>query len=167
MLTSAGAGESKMPGCSPRHSPQCTNCYRPLLVFSPTAAAARLKKQSELLDQDADNIMDRFVMFTPIVPSSKSFCAPLDTAYVVLSSQQIQAIRAQFQVPAESFLVLILGEDLGERLRITHPVDPMRLNALIDQMPARRRKCNGLTQTDFLHRPVVNLHQLPSKGGRT
>jgi len=116
------------------------NCHRPLLVSSPAAAGARLKKQSELLDQDADNSMGRFVMFTPIVPSSKSFCAPLDTPYVVRSSQQIQTIRAQFQVPGESFLVLIQGEDLGERLRSKPPVDPMRLNALIDRMPACKRE---------------------------
>jgi len=114
------------------------NCYRPLLVFSPTAADARLKKQTELLDQDADDMMDRFVMFTPIVPTAKSFSAPLDTPYVILNSQQMQAIRAQFQVPAESFLVLLLNEDLSEKLRSTQPVDPARLNALIDHMPSRK-----------------------------
>jgi len=114
------------------------NCYRPLLVFSPTAADVRLKKQTELLDQNADDMMDRFVMLTPIVPSTKSFTVPLDTPYVVLNSQQMQAIRAQFQVPAESFLVLLLGEDLSERLRSAYPVDPMRLNALIDRMPSRK-----------------------------
>jgi hypothetical protein len=114
------------------------NCYRPLLVFSPTAGDSRLKKQGELLDQDADDMMDRFVMFTPIVASTKSFSAPLDTPYVVLSSQQMQAIRSQFQVPSDGFLVLLLGEDLGEKLRSTRPVDPTRLNALIDQMPSRK-----------------------------
>ena len=114
------------------------NCYRPLLVFSPTAADVRLKKQTELLDQNADDMMDRFVMLTPIVPSTKSFTVPLDTPYVVLNSQQMQTIRAQFQVPAESFLVLLLGEDLSERLRSAYPVDPMRLNALIDRMPSRK-----------------------------
>ena len=137
--------------CSPalgQASPKCQvqpktlaamrTCYRPLLVFSPTATDARLKRQSELLDQDADDMMDRFVMFTPIVPSTKSFNAPLDTPYVVLNSQQMQAIRAQFQVPSESFLVLLLGEDLSEKLRSARPVDPMRLNALIDQMPSRK-----------------------------
>jgi hypothetical protein len=56
------------------------NCYRPLLVFSPSATDARLKRQSEILDADADDMMDRFVLFTPILPSSKGFSAPLDTA---------------------------------------------------------------------------------------
>ena len=83
---------------------------------------------------------DRFVMFTPIVPSPKNFSAPLDTPYVVLSTQQMQAIRSQFQVPADTFLVLLLGEDLGEKMRSTRPVDPTRLNALIDQMPSRKQE---------------------------
>jgi hypothetical protein len=34
------------------------NCYRPLLVFSPTVNDARLKPQRELLNQDADDMMD-------------------------------------------------------------------------------------------------------------
>jgi hypothetical protein len=114
------------------------NCYRPLLVFSPTASDVRLKRQSDLLDQDADDMMDRFVMLTPVLPSVKNFTAPLDTPYVVLSSQQMQAIRSQFQVPADSFVVLLLGEDLGEKLRSTRPVDPTRLNTLIDEMPSRK-----------------------------
>ena len=114
------------------------NCYRPLLVFSPTASDTRLKRQGELLDQDADDMMDRFVLFTPILPSAKNFAAPLDTPYVVLSPQQMQAIRAQFQVPVDTFLVLLLGEDLGEKLRSAYPLDPMRLNPLIDRMPDRK-----------------------------
>ena len=122
----------------PRTLAAMRNCYRPLLVFSPTAADSRLKKQSELLDQDADDMMDRFVMLTPILPSTKGFSAPLDTPYVVLSYQQMEAIRAQFQVPADTFLVVLLGEDLGEKLRSERPIDPMRLNAFIDAMPSRK-----------------------------
>ena len=48
------------------------NCYRPLLVFSPSANDARLKRQSEILDADADDMMDRFVLFTPILPSPRA-----------------------------------------------------------------------------------------------
>jgi len=114
------------------------NCYRPLLVFSPSATDARLKRQSAILDDDADDMMDRFVMFTPILPSAKGFAAPLDTPYVLLSAQQMQAVRSQFHVPAESFVVLLLGEDGSEALRSSHPVDSTRLTSLIDTMPSRK-----------------------------
>ena len=114
------------------------NCYRPLLVFSPSATDPRLKQQGQILDADADDMMDRFVMFTPILPSAKGFAAPLDTPYVLLSTQQMQAVRSQFHVPLESFVVLLLGEDGHEALRSDRPVDSTRLNSLIDTMPSRK-----------------------------
>jgi Domain of unknown function (DUF4174) len=72
------------------------------------------------------------------LPSSKGFSAPLDTPYVLLSAQQMQAIRSQFHVPQEIFVVLLLGEDGSEALRATTPVSATRLNALVDTMPSRK-----------------------------
>jgi hypothetical protein len=114
------------------------NCYRPLLVFSPRASDSRLKRQAELLDGDADDMMDRFVLFTPILPDRKNYQPPLDTPYVILSDQEMQSIRQRFHIPADSFTVLLLGEDLTEKLRSTRPIDPTRLNSLIDTMPSRK-----------------------------
>jgi Domain of unknown function (DUF4174) len=116
------------------------NCYRPLLVFSPSATDSRLTKQGNILDADADDMMDRFVMFTPILPTAKGYSPPLDTPYVLLSAQQMQAIRAQFSVPQDTFVVLLLGEDGSEALRSPRPVDSSRLNALIDTMPSRKKE---------------------------
>lgn len=114
------------------------HCYRPLLVFSPSATDPRLKRQGEILDADADDMMDRFVLFTPILPDRKNYQPPLDTPYVVLSQQEMQSIRARFHIPAGSFQVLLLGEDLTEKLRSTRPVDSTRLNSLIDTLPSRK-----------------------------
>jgi len=52
--------------------------------------------------------------------------------------QQMQAIRSQFHVPQETFVVVLLGEDGSEALRATSPVSSTRLNALIDTMPSRK-----------------------------
>jgi hypothetical protein len=120
------------------------NCYRPLLVFSPTANDPRLKKQSQILDAAADDMMDRFVMFTPILPGSKNFSTPLDTPYTLLSAQQMQSIRAQFHVAADDFVVLLLGEDGSEALLSTSPVGSAKLNALIDTMPSRKSEMRRL-----------------------
>lgn len=114
------------------------HCYRPLLVFSPTATDSRLKRQGEILDADADDMMDRFVMFTPILPDKKNYQPPLDTPYIVLSQQEMQAIRTRFNIPAGTFQVLLLGEDLTEQLRSPRPIDPTRLNSLIDTTPSRK-----------------------------
>jgi hypothetical protein len=113
-------------------------CYRPLLVFSPSASDSRLKRQGEILDADADDMMDRFVLFTPILPNTKNYQPPLDTPYVVLSQQEMQSIRTLFHIPSDTFQVLLLGEDLTEKLRSPRPVDSNRLNSLIDTMPSRK-----------------------------
>ena len=113
-------------------------CYRPLLVFSPQTDDPRLKEQTATLDAAADDMMDRFVMLTPILPDAKSYQAPLDAPYTVLSQQDMDAIRARFHIAADEFVVLLLGEDGTEKLRSTKPIPIDRLNALIDSMPERR-----------------------------
>jgi len=139
LLTATAFGQASLKcQVQPKTLAAMRNCYRPLLVFSPSATDSRLKRQGEILDADADDMMDRFVMFTPVLQSTRGYSAPLDTPYVLLSSQQMQHIRSQFQVPQESFVVLLLGEDGNEALRSTRPVDSDRLNALIDATPSRK-----------------------------
>ena len=114
------------------------HCYRPLLVFSPRANDPRLRRQGEILDDAADDMMDRFVLLTPVIPDSRSYQTPLDTPYVVLDTQQMKAVRERFHVPEDQFLVLLLDEDASERLRSSRPVGATRLNVLIDTMPTRK-----------------------------
>jgi hypothetical protein len=114
------------------------HCYRPLLVFAPGTNDARLKKQGAILDADADDMMDRFVMLTPILTDSRGYQTPLDTPYIVLGKSEMQAIRTRFHVAEGSFVVLLLGEDGSEKLRSEEPIGAGRLNALIDTMPSRK-----------------------------
>jgi hypothetical protein len=140
VLPCAAALGQASPKCQvqPKTLAAMRNCYRPLLVFSPSSSDPRLKRQSKILDEDADDMMDRFVMFTPILPSTKGFSTPLDTPYVVLSTEQMQSIRARFQIPAGDFVVLLLGEDGSEALRSTRPIESTQLNSVIDHMPSRK-----------------------------
>ena len=117
---------------------QMHRCYRPLLVFSPSANDPRLIRQQEALDDAADDMMDRFVLLLPIVANTASYQAPLDTPYIVLSANERAAIRSRFQIPENQFTVLLLGEDGAIKLRSTAPVDITRLNSLIDAMPDRK-----------------------------
>lgn len=114
------------------------HCYRPLLVFSPSASDVRLQEQGRILDAAADDMMDRFVMFTPVVPNVKGFSAPLDTPYIVLNAAERKAIRQRFQIPVDKFVVLLLDEAGRARLRSEKPVSVTRLNALIDLWPDRK-----------------------------
>jgi hypothetical protein len=113
-------------------------CFRPLLVFSPAASDPLLRRQIALLDHDADDMMDRFVLCTPVAPDAHQLSTPLDAPYTVLDAQQMTEIRARFHVPASQFTVLLLDEDGSVMLRTSNPVNPARLNALIDRTPERR-----------------------------
>lgn len=114
------------------------HCFRPLLVFSPSSTDARLKKQNRLLDAAADDMMDRFVMLTPVVPDAKKYRTPLDTPYIVLKPGAMHEIRTRFRVPRDHFEVLLLAEDGRVLLRSDEPIDVTRLNTRIDALPQRQ-----------------------------
>ena len=128
------------PSCAlrPTSLAQMRHCYRPLLVFSPNATDPRLKKQQSSLDDAADDMMDRFVMFLPILAKSARYQPPLDTPYELLSPGELAAIRNRFQVPENQFAVFLLGEDGAVKLRSASPISITRLNSLIDAMPDRK-----------------------------
>jgi hypothetical protein len=114
------------------------HCYRPLLVFSPNATDTRFAKQQSTLDDAADDMMDRFVLFVPVITKSTNYQPPLDTPYALLKQKELAAIRDRFQIPENQFTVLLLGEDGAIKLRSTDPVTITRLNSLIDAMPDRK-----------------------------
>lgn len=117
---------------------QMRHCYRPLLVFSPTATDARLVKQQSTLDNAADDMMDRFVLLVPVIAKPANYEPPLDTPYALLSEKELAAIRSRFHVLENQFTVFLLGEDGKIRLHSAEPVNITRLNDLIDAMPDRK-----------------------------
>ena len=122
----------------PRSIVAMRGCFRPLLVFSPAPNNALLRRQVALLDRDADDMMDRFVLYTPVVPGARQLGTPLDAPYTILDAQQRSEIRARFRIPESEFAVLLLDEDGSVLLRSTNPVNPARLDALIDRTPERQ-----------------------------
>lgn len=122
----------------PRSLAAMRGCYRPLLVFSPRANDPRLKRQSALLDAAADDMMDRFVLFTPVAPEEDRVNRPLDAPYTLLPAHELLELRQRYQIPAGDFAVLLLDEDGTVKLRTAGPVSADRLNALIDRTPRRQ-----------------------------
>ena len=117
---------------------QMRHCYRPLLVFSPGASDPRLKKQQAAIDAAADDMMDRFVLFLPVLAKPGNYEAPLDTPYALLGAKEIATIRNRYQVMENDFTVVLLGEDGEVKLKSSAPVSVIRLNTLIDAMPDRK-----------------------------
>src|SRR5580698_8541039 len=93
------------PGCAlkPTSLSQMRRCYRPLLVFSPSATDARLVKQQSALDESADDMMDRFVLLVPVLAKSTNYQTPLDTPYAILPPKELAAIRTRFEIPENQF----------------------------------------------------------------
>ena len=113
-------------------------CYRPLLVFSPGPTDARLRRQEALVDGAADDMMDRFVLFTPVVADERRVNPPADAPWTKLPEREGAVVRQRFEVPADAFTVLLLDEDGTVFLRSTSPVSAERLNALIDRTARRQ-----------------------------
>ena len=129
-------------GCAtkPQQLAQMRGCYRPLLVFSPGARDPRLHRQQAALDQAADDMMDRNVLYMPILAEAKGFTAPLDTPYTVLAASALSSLRSRFKIKPGEFRVILLGEDGSTKLQSSAPVSIDRLDGLIDTMPNRKRE---------------------------
>jgi hypothetical protein len=108
-------------------------CYRPLLVFAPATGTPLFKKQQALLDEYADEMMDRNILYVPVPASAAGFNRPLDAPYAVLSRGELAAIRKRFQVDAGKFLVILLNERGAESFRSEAPVSVLRLDAIVDK----------------------------------
>jgi hypothetical protein len=117
---------------------QALNCWRPLLVFSPTDNNPQLLAQEHILDQDADDMMDRFVLLVPVVPNAKHTPTPLDSPWTVMSQQQMNQIRNQFHIPNNHFEVILLDELGNPILRSSTPVSTNHLKAIIHNLPRRK-----------------------------
>jgi hypothetical protein len=141
LVGARGYSQAK-PTCAvvPKSLAAMKDCYRPLLVFSANGDDLRLKRQVEILDKAADDMMDRFVLFTPVVPDGRRVSTPADSPYTILSGEQMSAMRSLFHIATGEFVVLLLDEDGSVLLRATGPVDADRLNALIDKTPRRQQE---------------------------
>jgi len=122
----------------PQALSQMRNCYRPLLIFAPSADDPRLDAERHALDAAADDMMDRNVLLIPVVEPEARFEPPLDAPYVLLSAAENAALRKRYAIAPGTFRVLLLGEDGGVKLRSNEPVSVDRLNSLIDSMPGRK-----------------------------
>ncbi len=117
---------------------QALHCWRPLLVFSPTDNNPKLLDQEHILDQDADDMMDRFVLLVPVVPNAKNTPTPLDSPWTLMSQQQMNLIRARFHVPNNHFQVILLDETGKPVLHSDQPVSTNHLKAIIHNLPHRK-----------------------------
>ncbi len=135
------------PGCAvqPTTLKAMRSCYRPVLVFAADPRRAQFAAQQALLEQYADDMMDRNLLYVPILAHSAGFDPPLDAPYALLKPSEMDAIRARFRIAAGEFMVLLVGKDGGEKFRSGKPVSVLKLDDLVDAMPMGMEEKRGRT----------------------
>jgi hypothetical protein len=109
---------------------------RLLLVFAPPASE-EYEEQLRLLEglkpefEDRDLLLGRFL---------EGEVGELDGA---APPEDAAKLRNKFRLEPDSFAVLLVGKDSGEKFRSHEPVSSQDVLDLIDAMPMRRREMRG------------------------
>lgn len=107
--------------------------HRVLLIFAPDQQHSALQEQLILLTQKSTEVTDRDLIFYTINTSGGS-----NSMGALLQKSEAIAIRRQFAVSEQQFLVILVGKDGTEKLRRWEATDPRVFFALIDTMPMRQ-----------------------------
>ena len=116
------------------------DCYRPLIIFSPAANDARLHQHLVEFTHHAMDLHERDILIVisaadhQQVATSQSQSLPATQ----LELEEDNQLRDRFKVSKESFVVLLVGKDGGEKLRSEKIVTVDSLNHKIDAMPMRK-----------------------------
>ena len=105
---------------------------RPLLVFAPTDSDPRLVETMGRIEASRCDFDDRDMVLGRIVTEGTS---TLDGQ--VLDTSEAQRLASQFGIGANSFNVVLVGKDGGEKLRVNGVPDLATIYAVIDGMPMR------------------------------
>jgi len=114
--------------------------YRPLLVFAPTDKDPDFLRQLHLVAADQSELQEREVLLVPLTSTSEArpACVPGTSAH--MEPEAAAAARRRFHIPPDSFTVLLLGKDGGEKLRSQTPIPIRTLLQTIDSMPMRQQE---------------------------
>lgn len=106
---------------------------RPLLVFAPTEADPRLADTRSRIDASRCDFVDRDMVLGVLVAQGTS---SIDGQ--VIDRDESRRLAAQYGVGADTFTVLVIGKDGGEKLRTSNVPELQSIYDLIDGMPMRR-----------------------------
>ena len=104
--------------------------HRLILLFSPSSDYQPLIEQQQRLNRDTTALIERDLLVFGILS---------DTEHD-REAKSSSGLRQQFGVAANSFAIILIGKDGGEKLRRHAPIATEELFALIDAMPMRRQE---------------------------
>lgn len=108
---------------------------RLLLIFAPNQDSRDYKEQMEELNSSEEGMRDRDMRVFHLFRDGTSFG---DEQY--LTDNSVDALYNKFKVESGSFVVLLIGKDGTEKLRMSGLLKTDKLFALIDSMPMRQRE---------------------------
>jgi hypothetical protein len=111
---------------------------RPLLLFAPTDSDPRLVETMRRIEGSRCYFVDRDMVLGRILTEGTS---TLDGH--VVDPTQAQRLVSEFEIGADSFSVVLVGKDGGEKLRIADVSDLQAIYAVIDGMPMRARETSA------------------------
>ena len=106
---------------------------RLLIVFGPSAEDVHYKTQMAEMAVDQDGLEERDVVMLTVVHDGVS-----KEAEEVLTAAQAAALRIEFDVAPDSFMVVLVGKDGAVKLQKDRPVTMRELFDKIDSMPMRQ-----------------------------
>ena len=111
---------------------------RPLLLFAPTESDPQLVETMRRIKASRCDFVDRDMVLGRIVTDGTS---TLDGH--VVDPNQAQRLASEFGIGSDSFSVVLLGKDGGEKLRVAGVPDLQAIYAVIDGMPMRARETSA------------------------
>ena len=111
---------------------------RPLLLFAPTDSDPRLVETMRRIEASRCDFAERDMVLGRILAEGTS---TLDGR--VLDSNQAQRLVSKFGISTNSLIVVLIGKDGGEKLRVADVPDLQAIYDVIDGMPMRARETSA------------------------
>lgn len=111
---------------------------RPLLLFAPTESDPRLVETMRRIEASRCDFAERDMVLGRILAEGTS---TLDGR--VLDTNQAQRLMSKFGISTDSFSVVLIGKDGGEKLRVADVPDLQAIYNVIDGMPMRARETSA------------------------
>ena len=111
---------------------------RLLLLFAPNAADADYQAQVKALDAHDFGLADRDMVVFHVL-TDEGYVERANEK-ISLSDEQTASLRAQFDVPRDTFTLLLIGKDGSIKRHENQAVAVDALFAQIDSMPMRQRE---------------------------
>lgn len=107
---------------------------RLILLFAPNTSSSVLQQQFDTLTADTHGLAERDLLIVRVLSDQ------VVSDGIATNPGAAQVLRDRYQIPRDSFRVILIGKDGSEKLRKDNLLKREELYAVIDAMPMRQRE---------------------------